>query len=152
MRSARKIDEDPTAAGAGVLDIEAALAETGVMMTEALSPRMARSSQSNGILIENTAVLWGDDTWGAGYLWSDGGNWAQGYLWSDQDVLANGFLWGDESLQANGFLWSDEGLWANGFLWSDEGLWANGFLWSDEGRNSRALFSFGALEPELDDD
>lgn len=152
MRSTRKIDEDPTAAGAGVLDIEAALAETGVMTTEALSPRMARSTQSNGILIENTAVLWGNDAWGAGYLWSDGGNWAQGYLWSDQDVMANGFLWGDESLQANGFLWSDEGLWANGFLWSDEGLWANGFLWSDEGRNSRALFSFGALEPELDDD
>ncbi|MEO0346673.1 MAG: S8 family peptidase [Pseudomonadota bacterium] len=59
MRSARKIDEDPTAAGAGVLDIEAALAETGVMTTQALSPRMARSTQSNGILIENTAVLWG---------------------------------------------------------------------------------------------
>ncbi|MEO0616216.1 MAG: S8 family peptidase [Pseudomonadota bacterium] len=152
MRSARKINEDPTAAGAGVLDIEAALAETGVMTTEALSPRMARSTQGNGILIENTAVLWGNDAWGAGYLWSDGSNWAQGYLWSDQDVMANGFLWGDEGLQSNGFLWSDEGLWANGFLWSDEGLWANGFLWSDEGNNSRALFSFGALEPELDDD
>lgn len=71
MRSARKIDADPTAAGAGVLDINVALNATGVVYGQALSPLMARSEEGWVILVEDTALLWGDATWGAGYLWNN---------------------------------------------------------------------------------
>lgn len=43
MRSTHKIEADPTAAGAGVLDIDAALDATGTVSGEALSPLMARA-------------------------------------------------------------------------------------------------------------
>jgi serine protease AprX len=38
MRTARKMYGDPTATGAGALDVEAALNATGVMNAQALSP------------------------------------------------------------------------------------------------------------------
>jgi len=82
MRSARKIDGDPTITGAGVLDIVAALAETG-SVDSALSPRMARSAEGPVILVEDTAILWGDPQWGAAYIWSDGYIWSDSYIWSD---------------------------------------------------------------------
>ena len=57
MRSARKIDGDPTVVGTGVLDISAALNETGVMTVPALSPMMALGTADDGsqvILVENS--------------------------------------------------------------------------------------------------
>ena len=58
MRSARKVPGDPVEVGAGVLDIGAALAETGTVK-RALSPKIARSEAGNAVLIEDTAQLWG---------------------------------------------------------------------------------------------
>ncbi|MCH7664936.1 MAG: S8 family serine peptidase [Acidobacteria bacterium] len=59
MRSARKFPGDATATGAGVLDIQAALEDSG-WVDQALSPRMARSEVGEVILVEDTALLWGD--------------------------------------------------------------------------------------------
>ena len=94
MRSARKISEDPTAAGAGVLDISAALVETGYASV-APSPRMARSDEGPVVLFEDTAQLWGGTEWSAAYLWADA------YLWSDAYLWADAYLWGDA------YLWAD---------------------------------------------
>ncbi len=146
MRSARKLPIEPTSIGAGVLDIDAALNDSGYVSGEALSPLMIRDPNGTGILVEDTGMLWGDSLWSAGYVFSGGFNWpnadagevssvidANGYLWTDTGVGANGFLWTDEDISANGFLWTDEGVWANGFLWTDEdSVWSRGFLWTDE--------------------
>ncbi len=72
MKSARKLDFDPTAGGAGVLNVAAALAATGTVQGQALSPKMARSAEAAVVLVEDTASLWGSPAWGAGYLWNNG--------------------------------------------------------------------------------
>jgi serine protease AprX len=90
MRSARKIaGSDPTATGAGVLNVTGALADTGVLTGQALSPRMQRSDQGSATMVENTATLWNDTAFGAGCLWQNGYLWSNGYLWN------NGYLWED---------------------------------------------------------
>ncbi|MEN0043910.1 MAG: S8 family peptidase [Pseudomonadota bacterium] len=162
MRSARKVDGEPTSYGAGVLDVEAALNETGFVPGQALSPVMIRDEASNGILVEDTGGLWGDSQWAAGYLYYSGFNWSQADSATTDNALSGisstGFLWSDE-VGANGFLWSDEGVWANGYLWSDEGtggnVWARGFLWSDEagGTGARSLLdtdweNYGSLSDD----
>ncbi len=126
MRSARKIaGSDPTATGAGVLNVIAALNDTGVVSGQALSPLMSRSNQGSAIMVEDTATLWGNAAWGAGYLWNNG------YLWSNNFTAANGYLWSDGYLWNNGYLWSNGYLWNNGYLWSNGYLWANGYLWDN---------------------
>jgi serine protease AprX len=130
MRSARKIDDEPTAAGAGVLDIDAALDDTGVVPGEALSPVMVRDESTSNIFIEDTAELWGDALWAAGYLFNGGFTWAEG----------SGYI-GDSTVSANGYLWTDGEVWAKGYLWTDgEEVWAKGYLWTDgEGVNAKSL-------------
>ncbi len=167
MRSARKLDESPVVAGAGLLDIEAAMNETGVVDGEALSPLLAYDAATGGTLIEDTSALWGDTLWGAGYLWTDGGGIAaNGYLWTDGGVSANGYIWTDGSVWANGYLWTDGGVAAFGYLWTDGGLSANGYLWTDGGGvdangylwtdgggvRSLSLFDLDSANPILNDD
>ncbi|MGB5628764.1 MAG: S8 family peptidase [Woeseiaceae bacterium] len=165
MRSARKLDESPVVAGAGLLDIDAALNETGLIPGQALSPLMRFDKESGGTLVQDTASLWGNDLWGAGYLWTDGGGvGANGYLWTDGGVNANGYLWTDGGIWANGYLWTDGGvaafgyLWtdgvdANGYLWTDGGVGAKGYLWTDGGgMRAQSLFDLDSSYPSLNDD
>ncbi|MEO0573987.1 MAG: S8 family peptidase [Pseudomonadota bacterium] len=140
MRSARKIDASPIEAGAGVLDINAALNETGIMYRSALSPLANRGQGNQGILIEDTAALWGHSRWSASYLYQGGDNWSDGSGSGDSSINATGFLWTDETVQARGFLWTDE-------------VFARGFLWTDETVEARSLLDFeGVGEADLNDD
>jgi subtilisin family serine protease len=133
MRSARKLNIEASHAGAGVVDAAAALADTGRLTGQALSPLMARSSEGSVILVEDTARLWGDATWGAGYLWNNG------YLWSNRYTSADGYLWSDGYLWNNGYLWSNGYLWNNGYLWQNGYLWSDGYLWQNSvGGNTSA--------------
>jgi hypothetical protein len=126
MRSARKISgSDPTATGAGVLNVQAALNETGHLSGQALSPRMQRSAEGSAIMVEDTASLWNNSTFGAGYLWQNG------YLWSNNYSSASGYLWSDGYLWQNGYLWSNGYLWNNGYLWQNGYLWSDGYLWDE---------------------
>jgi serine protease AprX len=165
MRSARKVDESPVVAGAGLLDIDAALNETGVVYGDALSPLLVYDAATGGTLIEDTSELWGNELWGAGYLWTDGsGISANGYVWTDGGVNANGYIWTDGSIWANGYLWTDGGIAAFGYLWTDGGLSANGYLWTDgagvdangyiwtDGLRGLALFDLYTDNPSLNDD
>jgi len=94
MRSARKIDADPTEAGAGIVDADAALSDSGIVTGEALSPLVVFDETSNAVLIEDTAILWGDDLWGAAYLFNNGLSWASGASYTDASgVTANGYMW-----------------------------------------------------------
>ena len=153
MRSARKIDAPPIDAGAGVLDVDAALDDAGVIGGEALSPLMLADGVNGGVFIEDTAELWGDDAWGAGYLWSGGFTWASGYARTDDDdderddddTSADGYLWTDGSgVGASGYGWTD-GVMASGYGWTD-GAMANGYGWTDGGR-ARALGVYDTEAP-----
>jgi serine protease AprX len=147
MRSAHKLPgSSPIEVGAGLLDMEAALDDTGTVSGEALSPLMVFDEASGGTLIEDTGLLWGDTVWASGFLWTDG-----------DGVNANGFLWTDGDVDANGFLWTDGTTFANGFLWTDGGgdgrIAANGFLWTDGGgSNAQSMFDPLAENPVVLDD
>jgi serine protease AprX len=114
MRTARKMYGDPTATGAGALDVEAALNATGVMNAQALSPVMKLSSNGQIAYVQDTAALWGHSSWAAGNIW------ANGYLWTDASAVG-----------VSGYLWSNAYLWTNANLWADAYLWTNGFLWTE---------------------
>lgn len=145
MRSARKIDDSPVVAGAGLLDVDAAMNETGVVSGEALSPHVIYESETGGTLIQDTAQLWGSDIWGAGYLWTDGVA-ANGYLWTDgTGIEASGYLWTD-GVKANGYLWTDGSLWASGYLWTDGSISAFGYLWTDGVEANGYLWTDGGVE------
>ncbi len=142
MRSARKLDAEPTMTGAGTLDIDAALDETGLVAGDALSPLMMRDEITGGILVEDTAQLWGDAHWSAGSLFYGGFDWTAGY---DADV--------DGEIDATGYLWTDGSVWAKGYLWTDDGgIWAKGYLWTDGSVRSRTLFMNTELGMVLNDD
>ena len=126
MRSANKLDIDPIIAGSGVLDVQGALNETGVV-SQAPSPRMIPSADGSGVMIEDTAQLWGGAQWGASALWQSGAAWND----TPSNPVANSFLWSDSYLWSDSFLWSDSYLWSDSFLWSDSYLWSDSFLWSD---------------------
>ncbi len=133
MRSARKMEANPAAAGAGLLDVDAAMNDTGTVIGDALSPLMIRDDMTNGVLIEDTAVLWGDELWGSGYLFNDGFDWASGATWVDENgVAASGYLWTDAEVWAKGYGWTDGSVSAKGYGWTD-GVRAKTLLSDDDG-------------------
>ena len=133
MRSARKIDVDPTEAGAGLLDADSALDDSGVVTGDALSPLMIFDTTNNTVLVEDTAVLWGDDLWGSAYLYNNGINWASGATFTDEaGVTANGYMWTDGGVSAKGYQWTDGGVSAKGYMWTD-GVNAKSLLEGDAG-------------------
>ncbi len=148
MRSARKYGHSPIDAGAGLLDVDAALNEANTVSGEALSPLMHQDPATGATLIQETGVLWGDTIWGSGYLWTDGGGInSNGYLWTDGGgINANGFLWTDGGgIDSNGYLWTDGSVDPNGYLWTDGGLVANGYLWTDGGTGGGRIAANGFL-------
>ncbi|MFK8054456.1 MAG: S8 family peptidase [Woeseiaceae bacterium] len=147
MRTARKVDDEPTAAGAGLLNINAAMNTSGEVSGKALSPLILRDAVTGDVYIEDTAELWGSSRWAAGYLYYGGFNWAEGVGSATSGISANGFLW------------TDNGVWSRGFLWTDEGgsdsnsVWSRGFLWTDEGTmGGRSLFQENGDGLEINDD
>jgi len=129
MRSATKIDADPSEAGAGLLDVDAALNDTGWVTGEALSPLMVFDNVSGGVLVEDTAALWGDGVWGSGYLYNNGFSWSSGATFTN-----------DHGITANGYMWTDGGVTAKGYMWTDGGVSAKGYMWTD-GVESKSLLS-----------
>jgi serine protease AprX len=125
MKTARKMDGDPTLTGAGVLDVDSAMNATGVVTGQALSPLINLSADGTRVYVEDTAALWGGSQWAASTLWSNASLWSNGYL------LADGYLWADAYLWANGYMWSNAYLWPNGALWSSSTLWSNAYLWAN---------------------
>jgi hypothetical protein len=123
MRSARKFDADATSAGAGLLDIDAALDDLGIVSGQALSPLMHRDEAGYGILVEDTSVLWGGAEWNPGYIYNGGFTWYSGYNWTDPD-----------GVDGNGYMWTDRSTWAKGELWDDSEIWSEGYMWTDNVR------------------
>ncbi|MGI9233905.1 MAG: S8 family peptidase, partial [Woeseiaceae bacterium] len=132
MRSAMKLDADPSEAGAGLIDVEAALDDSGTVSNEALSPLMVFDEASGGVLVEDTAALWGDAVWGSGYLYNNGFSWAGGAAFTDENgVTANGYMWTDGNVSAKGYMWTNGGVSAKGYMWTD-GVDAKSLLDGDD--------------------
>ena len=112
MRSATKPDVgDVFSTGAGLLDEEAALADSG--WTEyAPSPAAYKDETSGEMGFDNTGVLWGGDEWSLAYIWSDS------IIWSDS------LVWGDS------LIWSDSIVWGDSMIWSDT-VTGQSALWGD---------------------
>ncbi len=145
MRSARKVSGDPTEVGAGVLDVSAALVDSGYAKY-APSPRLARSDEGNVILIEDTSLTWYGDEWSANYLWSDGYMWSDSYMWSD------GYMWSDSYMWSDNYLWSDGYMWSDNYLWSDAYFWSDSYMWSDMVEDVNPLMDLDAEGLNVNDD
>lgn len=141
MRSARKFDTNFIAAGAGMLDVDAAMNDLGTISGEALSPLMYEDTATNGVVVEDTAALWGDAAWGSSYLYTNGAGWADGIVWTGADgVTSSNFAWTSmDSVDASGFGWTDGGVNASGFGWTDNNVHAKGFGWTDGGAHAQSL-------------
>ena len=103
--------------GAGVLDIEAALNETA-WTDFAASPRMGTDIDGE-IVVEDTADLWGDETWSNNAIWPDALLWSNAVLWSDPVLWSDAAAWSDTVLGADADLWSDTGLVSDGVISSE---------------------------------
>ena len=143
MRSARKLAAAPTAIGAGLLDVEAALNDTGVVGGQALSPLVSYDAALDATLIEDTGVLWGAEIWSAGYLYDGGAVWATGSGAGAGGLSALGYGWTNSGVQANGYGWTDNGVHANGYGWTDGGVEAKGYGWTDSGVEAKSLIQTG---------
>jgi serine protease AprX len=131
MRSARTLPgADPMMQGAGLIDIAAALQESGRTDT-AWSPIVYREEAEGVVSTEDTALLWGSEQWSLAVLWSDAVLWTDAVLWGDAVLWTDAVLWGDAVLWADAVMWSDVVLWTDSVLWSDVVLWSDSVMWAD---------------------
>jgi serine protease AprX len=130
MLSARKAAVgDPFAAGAGALDILAALHATGQVVS-APSPLTSADCVTGLMSFENTGVLWSNPSfsltalWGSSVLWSPDTPLDAAVLKSSgvvvSDVSATALLWPSTVLSPTATLWPDSTLWAEAVLWPDQ--------------------------------
>ena len=99
---------DPTAFGAGYLNIPAALNHTAVASRAAVSPSVYRDSQGY-VRVDSTNILWGEED-----LIEDDGLWGT-------DVLSLNILWGEDALLGTDLLDMSNILWGED-LWLDDTL------------------------------
>ena len=152
MRSARKLDAPPTAIGAGLLDVDAALNDTGVVTGEALSPLVAYDATLDATLLEETGALWGAEIWSASYLYHGGVTWVTGDSTADGGLTATGYGWTNSGVEANGYGWTDGGVHANGYGWTNGGVHAKGYGWTSSGVEAKSLLGIDGSGFTLNDD
>jgi serine protease AprX len=136
MLSARKpAAGDPFATGAGALDIQAAL-RTGGSVLQSPSPLVFPDSATGQLGVENTAVLWSNQTFSITAVWSRAVLWSNptddsAVIWSYAVVLADNSVWADNTVWADNSVWADNTVWADNSVWADTTLWAETVLWSE---------------------
>ncbi len=143
MRSARKLPAAPTAIGAGLLDVDAALGETGVIAGEALSPLVTYDTTLQATLLEETGTLWGGETWSASYIYHGGVSWQAGIATTDGGITATGYGWTDVSIEASGYGWTNSGVQAKGYGWTNGGVHAKGYGWTNSSVEAKSLLETG---------
>jgi subtilisin family serine protease len=152
MKSARKLSGfAPYEAGAGVLDITAALDATG-MLSAAPSPKLTRSEEGEVLLMEDPAALWGDTQWSAAFIYTDG------FIWSDSFLYTDGYVWSDAFLFTDSFVWSDAFLFTDAFIhtdafiYSDSFIFTDSFVFTDRVQNADPVFEINSESSEVSDD
>ncbi len=127
MRSARKpAVADPFAAGAGALDILAALRETD-FVNEAPSPKVI-VGLGGELSFENTGFTWSSPLFSLPTLWGSAVLWSEST--PDPDVLtsyavlmpastATALMWPPDAVSPTATLWPESTLWSEAVLWPD---------------------------------
>ena len=155
MLSARKAAVgDPFAAGAGSLDILAALNATGEV-EEALSPlafvetvdpeNTSPETASGRMRFENTGVLWANQEFSLALLWGSSVLWSA-ETGTDAAVLLSYAVLLPEVV-GNSVLWPEAILWPNARLWPESTLWSEAVLWPD----AEFTLTIGALGTPVPD-
>ncbi len=146
MKSARKLSGlAPYEAGAGVLDITAALDATGTL-TAAPSPTMTRSEEGEVVLMEDPAKLWGDSQWAAGYIYTDG------YVWSDSFIYTDGYVWSDAYLFTDAYVWADAFIFTDAYIYTDSFIFTDAYIFTDRVENDDPLLEVKSETLEVNDD
>ena len=130
MLSARKpAVGDPLVTGAGSLDILAALRANGTV-ADAPSP-LAIIDEATGLIgFENTAVLWGNESfslmtlWPGSVIWSDPTAYYQSVVWTAGEIWPNSELWPSNEIWPTGENWPEDELWPESLLWPDSPAWS----------------------------
>ena len=119
MLSARKpAVGDPLVTGAGSLDILAALRATG-SVADAPSPAAVIDDATGLLGFENTATLWGNESFSLMTLWPGS------VIWTDPTAYYQTVVW------TAGELWPNNELWPTGETWPEAEFWPENLLWPD---------------------
>jgi serine protease AprX len=131
MLSARKpAAGSPLAIGAGVLDITAALEETGEV-ADAPSPLVLPDAVAGELAFENTAMLWSAPSFSLRAIWSNAVLWSESTPGDDPVLRSYGVRLTDATASAYPALWAESTLWAEATLWAESTLWSEAVLWSE---------------------
>jgi serine protease AprX len=140
MRSARKAAvADPFAAGAGALDILAALRDTSWVVGDAPSPRVfvaetpdptTGQSPAGQLTFENTAVLWSNPSLSLPTLWGNAVLWSEAI--EQEPALLSSYAVHLPTVSATALLWPPAALSPSATLWPESTLWSEAVLWPDE--------------------
>jgi serine protease AprX len=130
MLSARKpAVGDPLVTGAGSLDILAALRATG-SVTDAPSPAAVIDEATGLIGFENTAVLWGNESFSLMILWPGSVIWTDPTAYYQSVVWTAGEQWPAGELHPENLLWPTGEHWPEGELQPESLLWPDSPAWS----------------------
>ncbi|MCW5979954.1 MAG: S8 family peptidase [Bryobacteraceae bacterium] len=113
---------DVFTAGAGYLDIWAALNDTETSTGAALSPRAAYEEASGTVrLLCDSGAAWGSDAvWGTcatGAVWG-----TDVFLSGTGAVRGTGAVWGTQSATGFGAVWGTGAVWGSGAVWGTNSL------------------------------
>jgi serine protease AprX len=130
MLSARKpAVGDPLVTGAGSIDILAALRANGTV-ADAPSPLATIDAAAGLVGFENTAVLWGNESfslmtlWPGSVIWTDPTAYYQSVVWTAGEIWPNAELWPSSEIWPTGENWPEDELWPENLLWPDSPAWS----------------------------
>jgi serine protease AprX len=147
MLSARKpAIGDPLVTGAGSLDILGALRATG-SVADAPSPTAVIDEATGLIGFENTATLWGNESfslmtlWPGSVIWTDPSAYYQSVVWTAGELYPENLLW------PMGELYPESELYPEGLMWPDSPAWSRATDTSDGLPIEIAPLSLGFQDP-----
>ena len=108
--------------GAGQLDVTAALAQTGSIISGAAWSPVVTTGMDPGLFYLSTQPFGGT---------SSGPLWSSNELWSNNLIWGNNVSWADPLAYGDNGLWGDSVLWSDNLIWGDNTLWSDNLLWSD---------------------
>jgi serine protease AprX len=143
MLSARKpAVGDPLVTGAGSLDILAALRANGTV-ADAPSPLAIIDVATGLIGFENTAVLWGNESFSLMTLWPGS------MIWTDPTAYYQSVVWTAGEIWPSAELWPSSEIWPTGENWPQDELWPESLLWPDSPAWSRVRNTLDGLPIEI---
>ncbi|WP_309721144.1 S8 family peptidase, partial [Armatimonas sp.] len=114
MLSADKLGSDPTAYGAGLLNIPAALNNRAQPTVYARSPVLSLNSSRTRVRVDVSKAIWGISVNGTQAIWGEQAIWGTQAIWGEQAI------WGSTNpyLSMGSFMIADP-------VWTDQAIWGS---------------------------